>query len=81
MDDSQREAMFDAWKRSTIELTSKKEIDENKATVSVEYEGVVYCETVHKNDCYGTSEPYNIAFNRLLSKMKTINKKIEIKYF
>lgn len=78
--DDQREVMFDAWKNSKINLTPVKEVTYDKAIVSVAFNDVVYTQTVLREDCFGSAEPYNIAFNRLLSKMKEINKDIEIAY-
>jgi hypothetical protein len=78
--DSRRETMFNAWKNSKINLTPSKEITPEKATVSVIYNGEVFTETFLKEDCFGSSNYYNIAFNRLLSRIKQINKDIEIDY-
>lgn len=80
MDDSQREAMYNGWKNSKIFLKPKKDVDSEKAVVSVEFEGKTYTEEFYKKDCFGSSEPYNIAFNRLVYKMKDINPNIELEY-
>ena len=80
MGDSQRSAMYEGWRRSKIFLPLIKEVDDEKATVSVVHEGNLYTETFYKKDCIGSSNPYNIAYNILLSKMQNINKNIEIPY-
>lgn len=80
MEEEQREAMFNGWKNSKTWLNPKKETDSEKSTVSVDYDGQTYTETFYQKDCIGSATPYNIAFNRLLSKMQQINKNIEIPY-
>jgi len=80
MEDSQREAMYNGWANSKIWLDVLKEVDYEKTTVSVIFGEKEYKETVYKKDCFGNSNPYNIAFNRLLTKMKNIDKNIEMKY-
>lgn len=80
MEDSQRDAMYQGWKRTKIFLQPTNQVDDEKATVSVVYEGCLYSETFYKKDCIGSSNPYNIAYNLLLSKMQSINKNIEIPY-
>lgn len=81
MDESQREAMYNAWLGSRIKLVPEREVDDEKVTISVIYEGEKYSETFYRKDCYGTAEPHNIAYNRLVDKMRKINKRIEISYF
>lgn len=79
MDESQRSANYNAWRNSKIWLEVTKDITQEKATVSVTYKGIEYKESFLKSDCYGSSKPYNIAFNMLLSRMREINKDIEFR--
>jgi hypothetical protein len=82
MKEEQREAMFNAWKNSKINLIPQKEISKEEVTISVTYKGEVYTETFSKQDDLLNLgvDYYNMAFNRLLSRMKQINKDIEIEY-
>jgi hypothetical protein len=81
MEDSQRSAMYEAWKSSKINLTPTINKDKDGVTICVMYNGVEYSETFLYKDLYGSADAYNIAYNRLLGVMHKINKNIEIKYF
>lgn len=80
MEDSQRKAMYDAWLKTKIYLEPKVIKDENGISLSVIYENKEYTETFLYKDLYGSTNAYNLAFNRLLTNMKKINKNIELQY-
>jgi hypothetical protein len=83
MEESQREAMYNAWNNSNINLIPTVEKNEDSVKVSVIFENETYTESFSKKDDIlnlGFDSYYNFTYNRLLSKMKSINKKIEIKY-
>lgn len=80
MEESQRETMFNAWYNSRIHLTTTIVRTDEKATVSVVYEGKEYSETCELKDCVGSAKPDRIAFMMLQSTMYKVNELIELKY-
>lgn len=80
MEDSQREAMYNGWAKNKVFLKTEKRETSEWSMVECKYEGKSYWEVFYRKDCIGSADPYNIAFNRLLAKMKEINKNIELTY-
>jgi len=80
MEESQRESMYNGWAKDKIFLTVKKEVFEDKAICSVEFQKTIHSEEFLKSDCIGDAKPFNVAFSLLQTKMKSIDKNIELKY-
>jgi len=80
MNESQRETMYNAWASSKIFLEVEKTPTFDSVIVSTKYNGQTYLEECFIKECYGSADPYNIAFNRLLRRLQEINKNIELRY-
>lgn len=85
MDDSQREAMYDAWKNKQIFVEHHVTVNTpEKIVLEAIYDGVTYKSEFgdHNNHFNLIEKPhyYNQAFNNLLTQLKRVNSKIEMNY-
>lgn len=75
-----RETLYNGWAKDKLFLEPTIISREDSCTVEVGYNAKKYRYTAYKEDMIGNTSMYNIAFNRVLSELKSINKSIELKY-
>lgn len=78
--DNQREAMFNGWKNSKLWIPYTVHRTPEKCTVVAFCNNQEYWETATQESMFGSSNTYNCAFDRLLRKLKEIDKNIEMEY-